>query len=82
MTDDEIMAAVFNAREACLNAMIAEVDKGPNRLVAIVRDHSRVFEKRMKGVAQYASGGFMAAMKRELAAVDLGETMNAAVRYL
>lgn len=82
MTDNEILQAAKTARDNCLTQMASEAHKGQNRLVAIVCEHSRRFEKRMTGVANYKPGGFIDHMRRELLSAELGPKINAAVRYL
>lgn len=82
MSHDEIIREVLRERRECLEQMRAEVAKGPNRLIAIIRDHARAFEKRMENEDLYSSGGFLRTMKREFEREDFGDEMNAAIKYL
>lgn len=65
-----------------LEKMIEEIEKGPNRAVAIIREFNREWNKKAKNDNSLIKDGFIIIMKEDLMESDMDNSYKEAFKYL
>lgn len=81
-TQEETLDELLKARKALIDQMALEQNKGVNRLIAIIREHGRKWDKDHINDETYIQGGFIVVMKKELEEYDFPPEFKAALKYL
>ena len=80
--DTEAVKAFLTARKVLIKQLVREQRNGVNRMICVIREHGREWDKDHAGDETYIQGGFVQAIKHELEEEDFPIEFKGALRYL
>ena len=78
----ETVKDFLSARNALVAQMEKEQHKGMNRLICIIREHGRKWDKDHANDETFNQGGFIKVIKSELEKLDFPSEFKNALKYL